>query len=553
MVGLHVVWRRQACLTQHGQVTVRRYEGSGPANRQRNGEELQGIGGLVDNKVQGMPGLPVDVLHAVSDADRLAVLHGLEAMDTAGDPDFDRVTRLAAGVMQAPIALVTLLDVERQWFKSCYGLGETETSTDISFCAHAIAAGDEPMVVTDASADPRFAGNPLVTGEHHVRFYAGVPMVVAGARIGTLCVLDLEPHPYPSDDQLEQLKALGGLAASLFALKDATRSGAIAEAALAREEKRRAIALEAASLASWVWDVRTDMIECDVLLAELFNLPRSNRLKARDILTAIDPRDVYQTETRFRDALSGSDDYFGEYRVKGFNPPRWIATRGRVIERDGDGKPILIFGVNYDITERKLGDERQRLLLRELNHRVKNTLATVQALATQTVRHAQKPSEFLEAFSARLQALGVAHGLLSDREWRGIGVSELVQIEVKPFDSAEQPRIALSGGAYFLTPDQALGLGLILHELGSNALQYGSLSAPSGKVDLDWRAHGKKGARRLVLSWRESGGPPVALPDRHGFGTILIRRSLAKVISSEVTHEFRPEGVFAEISMPLED
>ncbi|GLR41896.1 histidine kinase [Mesorhizobium amorphae] len=455
--------------------------------------------------------------------------------------------------MHAPVALITLIDVERQWFKSCIGFDETETATEISFCAHAIAAGDEPMVVADATLDPRFAGNPLVTGKHHVRFYAGAPMVVAGIRIGTLCVLDRKPHAFPSAAKLEQLKALAGLAASLFTLKDATRNGAIAAAALEREEKRRAIALDAASLASWAWDIRTDIIECDVLLSELFNLPRSNRLRARDILAAIDPRDVYQTETRFRDALTGSDDYFGEYRVKGMHPPRWVATRGRVIERDGDGKPTLIFGVNYDITERKLGDERQRLLLRELNHRVKNTLATVQALATQTVRHARQPSEFLEAFGARLQALGVAHNLLSDREWRGIGIRELVQIEVKPFDSTERPRMTISGADLLLTPDQAVGLGLILHELASNALQYGSLSAASGRVDLTWKAEGKRGARRLVLTWRESGGPQVEPPDRHGFGSILIRRSLAKVISSEVTHEFRPEGVFAEISMPLED
>lgn len=502
-----------------------------------------------------MPALPASVRRAVEDADRLAVLRGLDALDTAADPDFDRIGALAAAVMQAPIALVTLLDAERQWFKSCVGLDETETAiaTDISFCAHAIAAGDEPLVVTDAAVDPRFSANPLVTGAHHVRFYAGAPMVVAGARIGTLCVLDRKPHAFPSAAKLEQLNRLAGLAASLFTLKDATRSGAIAEAALAREEKRRAIALDAASLASWAWDIRTDMIECDVLLSELFNLPRSNRLKARDILTAIDPRDVYQTETRFRDALTGSDDYFGEYRVKGFDPPRWIATRGRVIERDGDGKPTLIFGVNYDITERKLGDERQRLLLRELNHRVKNTLATVQALATQTVRHARQPSEFLQAFGARLQGLGAAHNLLSDREWRGIGIRELVQIEVKPFDSAQQPRMTISGADLLLSPDQAVGLGLILHELASNALQYGALSAPSGKVDLDWKTLGRRDARRLVLTWRESGGPEVIPPERHGFGSILIRRSLAKVISSEVIHEYRPEGVFAEISMPLED
>ncbi|CAN7154042.1 sensor histidine kinase [Mesorhizobium sp. LjNodule214] len=507
----------------------------------------------MDNRVENAPALPADVFGAVNAPDRLAVLHGLDALDTAADPDFDRVSGLAAAVMQAPVALITLVGAERQWFKSCIGFDETETATEISFCAHAIAAGDEPMVVADATLDPRFAGNPLVTGKHHIRFYAGAPMVVAGTRIGTLCVLDRKPHAFPSAAKLEQLKALAGLAASLFMLKDATRSGAIAAAALEREEKRRAIALDAASLASWAWDIRTDIIECDVLLSELFNLPRSNRLRARDILAAIDPRDVYQTETRFRDALTGSDDYFGEYRVKGMHPPRWVATRGRVIERDGDGKPTLIFGVNYDITERKLGDERQRLLLRELNHRVKNTLATVQALATQTVRHARQPSEFLEAFGARLQALGVAHNLLSDREWRGIGIRELVQIEVKPFDSTERPRMTISGADLLLTPDQAVGLGLILHELASNALQYGSLSVASGKVDLTWKAEGKRGARRLVLTWRESGGPQVEPPDRHGFGSILIRRSLAKVISSEVTHEFRPEGVFAEISMPLED
>ncbi|WP_287369691.1 GAF domain-containing protein, partial [Mesorhizobium sp.] len=135
------------------------------------------------------PNLPVDVLSVVRAQDRLAVLHGLDALDTAADRDFDHISALAAAVMLAPIALVTLVDVERQRFKSCVGLDETEASTDASFCAHTIAAGDQPMVVTDATSDSRFHASPLVTGQHHVRFYAGVAIVVAGARIGTLCVL----------------------------------------------------------------------------------------------------------------------------------------------------------------------------------------------------------------------------------------------------------------------------------------------------------------------------------------------------------------------------
>ncbi|WP_292243884.1 GAF domain-containing protein, partial [Mesorhizobium sp.] len=162
----------------------------------------------MDSRVVKKPNLPIDVLSVVREQDRLAVLHGLDALDTAADRDFDHISGLAAAVMLAPIALVTLVDVERQRFKSRVGLDETEASTDASFCAHTIAAGDQPMVVTDATTDSRFNASPLVTGQHHVRFYAGVAIVVAGARIGTLCVLDRKPRAAPSAAQLEQLTAL---------------------------------------------------------------------------------------------------------------------------------------------------------------------------------------------------------------------------------------------------------------------------------------------------------------------------------------------------------
>ncbi len=499
------------------------------------------------------PTLPEDVLNVVLRPQRLSVVREIGQVGFSNDVDFDRLTTLAATLFAAPVALVTVIDVERQWFCSCYGTQESETPVSISFCAHAIASGDDVMIVPDATLDPRFAANPLVTGELNVRFYIGAPIVVAGERLGTLCILDYVSRPPPEKGLIDQLLILASLAASLFVLKDDRRTGAVAREALAREEKRRAVALESASLSSWIWNVPAGRVECDESLPELFALPPTSQVSARKLFLAIDRRDVRQTDNWFRESLFDSDEYSGEYRVEGFDPPRWLASRGRVVERTADGRPSLVFGVNYDVSERKLGEERQHLLLRELNHRVKNTLATVQALASQTVRYAREPREFLNAFSSRLQALGLAHGLLSDREWRGIALNELVQIEVQPFDDKTNPRIRLSGGHVFLSPDQALGLGIILHELASNALRYGALAVAGGSVSVDWTVSGASHARRILVTWIERDGPPVQHPDREGFGMILIRRSLAKVISSEVRHEFFPDGVRAEISMDQAD
>lgn len=497
-------------------------------------------------------GLPEETWDVVSRPERLSIVHEIGQAGLAGmssDADFDRLTTLAAELFDAPVALISLVDLERQWFRSRYGTDVSDTPVGISFCAYAIAAGDDVMIVPDATADPRFAANPLVTGELHVRFYIGAPIVVAGERLGTLCVLDYVGRPPPEQRLIDRLKMLALLAASLFLLKEDRRTGAVARIALAREETRRAVALESASLSSWIWNVPAGRVECDDSLPELFALTPTDRIGARKLFLAIDRRDVRQANDWFRESLLESDEYSGEYRIKGFDPPRWLASRGRVVERTADGKPLLVFGVTYDVSERKLGEERQHLLLRELNHRVKNTLATVQALASQTVRHARDPREFLDAFSSRLQALGLAHGLLSDREWRGIALEELVRLEVQPFNDKFKPRIRLSGGHVFLSPDQALGLGIIVHELASNALRYGALSVPGGSVNIGWTVSEHGGTRRLQVIWSEQGGPLVRQPDREGFGMILIRRSLAKVMSSEVRHEFRPDGVHAAISM----
>ncbi|WP_269931290.1 sensor histidine kinase [Aminobacter sp. HY435] len=461
---------------------------------------------------------------------------GHPATPVASDPDLDRLTALAASIAAAPIAILAVApQAGQQSVKSAFGLDASETAAAAQLLGAIL--GDRPS--PDGAAQDRLA------------LVVSLPLALENDGGGVLLVLDRIPGPPPDERTSAQLRALADLAASLIALRHRSQAAAKAEAALVHAETRRTIALEAAALASWVWNPRTGVVECDALLPQLFNRGAATRMRARDIVAAIDPRDIGKTRKLFKQALDGNDDYSGEYRVRGSDPARWLAARGRVVERNADGKPTLVFGVNYDITERRGIEDRQRFLLRELNHRVKNTLSIVQALATQTVRHAREPREFLTAFTGRLRSLGLAHGLLSEHEWRGIGIRELAQTELAPFDEADARRISIVGQDALLTPDQALGLALVLHELASNALKYGSLSVSSGNVVVSWVIQGNRDDKRLVLDWTETGGPEVTPPKHHGFGSILIRRSLAKVISSEVRHEYLPEGVHARIAMPL--
>jgi len=502
-------------------------------------------------EIEGLKSLPEHVRRVVLDPARIAMLQQIDGFAGDKDCEFEALTSLAASIFDSTSAYIGLVGAERQQFRSACGFHLEETPVSLSFCAYTIS---QPglMVVEDAASDRRFFGIPFVAAAPFIRFYAGAPIIVRGQRIGTVCAVDSTPRQTVSQAQLAQLEHLATLAASLFDLKETRRKGEKAQRDLLREEKRHALALKAACVASWVWDVRTGTIECDDLLPKLFNLPPAGRIAASAIFRRVDPRDARKTEERLREALASEEDYSAEFRVRRSNPPRWIAGRGRVVERDEDGKPLLIIGVNFDISEQKLAEERQRLLLRELNHRVKNTLATVQALASQTVRHAREPRQFLEGFGSRLQALGAAHNLLTDREWRDIELGDLINLEVMPFLKDEESRIHLSGRRVFLSPDQAVAIGLILHELADNAIKYGALSTAKGYVDLEWRVSRVEEGERLVLAWQEHGGPSVRKPERYGFGSILIQRSLGKVLSSGVKHDFAPEGVQAEISLLLE-
>ena len=197
-----------------------------------------------------------------------------------------------------------------------------------------------------------------------------------------------------------------------------------------------------------------------------------------------------------------------------------------------------------ELEQRRQAEAHQRLLINELNHRVKNTLATVQSLGAQTLRSSSDLLTAREAFERRLIALSGAHDLLTLSSWSSAELTDLVQQAAAPFEAG---RFHTEGPPVRLSPAQALALSMALHELATNAVKYGALGAPAGHVRLTWRRDGD----RLLVSWREHGGPPVRTPTRKGFGSRLIAQALARELRGEVRLDYAKDGVRCEIAFPL--
>ncbi|MFZ5718673.1 MAG: sensor histidine kinase [Pseudomonadota bacterium] len=209
-----------------------------------------------------------------------------------------------------------------------------------------------------------------------------------------------------------------------------------------------------------------------------------------------------------------------------------------------DGAISGVFVEGSDVTSRVLAERQQKLLVDELNHRVKNSLATVQSIAQQTMRSTETREAFGEAFESRLIALAKTHDLLTATSWSRAALRDVLLAELGPFGPNDY---RLEGRDVDLNPSETLALGLVIHELATNAAKYGALSHPSGCVTVRWRMTGGV----LRLTWRERGGPPVAPPTRRGFGSRLIERSLQGQLRGHARLEFAPEGLTCRIVLPL--
>jgi len=215
--------------------------------------------------------------------------------------------------------------------------------------------------------------------------------------------------------------------------------------------------------------------------------------------------------------------------------------------RNAQGEIVGASKIARDITNRKKMEKHRELLMAELTHRVKNTLATV--LSIERLSFAGQDTNANRAFRARIQALAHAHGRLAEARWQGVALEHLIADELAPYRNGETSNASLYGPAVTLNPRCAVSLVLAIHELATNAAKHGALSSPQGQVTVTWELNDDA----LLLEWREQGGPALAPPRRRGFGLMLLEQALHQELGSNVSMDFRPEGLRCTILIPRQE
>ena len=317
-------------------------------------------------------------------------------------------------------------------------------------------------------------------------------------------------------------------------------------AQLLESEQRRSMAIAAGRMGSWDWDWINGDWMWDAGQYRIFGVePDSFDVTSENIKALLHPDDV----ERLRKAIvlfeNGAPSYEAEFRI---NRPdgevRWcVGTAAASVDKRG--RVVRVSGVTIDITERKRAEERQNLLAREVDHRAKNALALAQSIVRLT--RGSNVKDYIQAVEGRINALARVHTILSLSSWQGAEIGKLVDEELAPYCSGDQ--IELEGPELQLQPATAQTLALVLHELITNSVKYGALSALSGRLRVKWDVQ----ADELQLLWEERGGPPVNKPASRGFGTRSVIASIESQLGGHADFDWHPTGLVCRLSVPLAD
>ncbi|MGA0605633.1 HWE histidine kinase domain-containing protein [Phenylobacterium sp. VNQ135] len=310
------------------------------------------------------------------------------------------------------------------------------------------------------------------------------------------------------------------------------------------DRRRLDLALKAAGLGEFEWDIDRDIFVVSERMAAITGLP-AGEVPAdggRALIQHVHSEDIEALIAQRDQDLAGRDSFETEYRhVRPDNGAVQCLRVAGVIVRDPDGRAVSITGIVQDVTAQRLEDDQRQELMAELDHRVKNVLATVQALAVQSAKRTTSLQAFLSNFGGRLKAMASANELLTAARWRGAAVEHLVAAELKALAPGQTRS---DGPELFLTPRAANALSLALHELAANAVKFGALSTETGRVEVRWLRTADGG---FELTWSESGGPRVVAPARRGFGSTLLEQVTGRELNGEARVEYPPAGVRARL------
>ncbi len=374
------------------------------------------------------------------------------------------------------------------------------------------------------------------------------PTTVAGRTV----ILRVRGQAVPGPD---------GTAASMVGIiQDITTRVEARDEILSRDQRLR-VATTIAKLGIFEWHMLEDQaIWENEHMYEIFgHAPEDGTIgKAEFLNDILHPEDRPAVRKAISRALreDGILQIGGRIRRKSDGAWRTIDMAGR-FERDAPGRlPRRLIGVVADVTDRRIAEERQSLLIRELHHRVKNTLATVQAIVGSTARTASSIESFYEAFVGRIKSLAHTHSVLTEDTWQTASLANLLLNELKPYaevapEDGAEGRISLEGPAIDLPSEVAVPIGMAIHELTTNAAKYGALSNRTGRVAVEWSLEPGGPAGILRFSWRETGGPRVAPPSRQGFGSRLLQRVLITQVQAEVVTDYAPGGFSLTMRAPI--
>lgn len=488
------------------------------------------------------------------ETDRAALLARYD-LDAGGFATLDQITAFAAALCDAPIALVSIVEEQRQRFLARTGLDAEETPHDVSFCAHAML-GDAIFVVPDATLDPRFADNGLVTGAPFIRFYAGAPLIDSeGVPLGALCVIDDKPRAGPTDLQRQGLTLLARQV--MVELEGRRRDRDV----IARQERDAQAVAEsdrmfrtlADTMPQMVWSALPDGYN-DYFNARWYEFTgvAQGATDGEGWSAIFHPEDQPLAWKRWRHSLATGDPYEIEYRMRHHSGDyRWTLGRALPI-RDGDGQIVRWIGTCTDINDQIAMVEEREIIAHELSHRIKNIFSVISGLIGLSAREHPEIRAVADDLRDRIMALGRAHDFVRPHgaesqpdhgEGRLWGILDQI---FAPYRDDKGARILFSGENPAIDDRSATPLALLFHELATNAAKYGALSVPEGRVHMAMACEDG----HIRIDWREEGGPSVVPASGEGFGSRLMRLSVERQLGGRMERNWRAEGLSLSLWIP---